>query len=291
MDNTKKDVVFVDAYNLIYRAFHGNQANMTNSEGLPTNAIYTVIKMLQKLPKQFNNIHYCLAVFDGGGNFRKDLDANYKANRKPMPDSLKLQMPYIKESFELLGWPIMQANNVEADDLIGTLAIRSAKAGYNTYIISGDKDFRQIVSENLYVWDTMQDICYDPLMVKEKMGVSPDNVVSFLSLLGDSSDNVIGVDKVGAGTAAKLLNEYGNIEGIKNNQHLLKGKVGENIRESFQNGKIEKNHILITLKKDVEVNITVKDVKMKPINTQKWVDFCTKMNFKSLLNNNIINPY
>ena len=283
MDNTKKDVVFIDAYNLIYSAFHGNQSPMKNQDGIPTNAIFTVTKMLQKLPKQFNDIAYCVAVFDGGGNFREELDENYKANRKPMPEELKVQMPYIKLAFEILGWPMMQAKDVEADDVIGTLAIRSAKAGYNTYIVSSDKDFRQIVSENLHVLDTMHDICYDPETVKEKMGITPDNVITYLSLLGDSADNVIGIDKVGKGTAAKYLNEYGNLEGIRVNQLLLKGVAGENMRLAFSSGKIDKNVQLITLKTDVDVSITVKDVKMKPLNVEKWVDFCKEMNFKTLL--------
>jgi DNA polymerase-1 len=283
MDNTKRDVVFVDAYNLIYRAFHGNQANMTNEEGLPTNAIYTTVKMLQKLPKQFNNLAFCVAVFDGGGNFREELDENYKANRKPMPESLKMQMPYIKQAFEILGWPTMQADKVEADDVIGTLAKRAAKAGFNTYIVSGDKDFRQIVEENLHVWDTMQDICYDPATVKEKMGVGPENVVPYLALLGDSSDNVMGVDKIGKGTAAKLLNEYGDLDGIRANQDKLKGKAGENMRAAFASGLIDKNIELITLKTELDVHITVKDVKMKQLDVQRWVEFCQKMNFRSFL--------
>lgn len=283
MDNTKKDVVFVDAYNLIYRAFHGNQSNMANEEGLPTNAIYTVVKMLQKLPKQFNDLAYCVAVFDGGGNFRKELDEEYKANRKPMPEELKQQMPYIKQAFEILGWPTMQAQDVEADDVIGSLAQRSSKAGFNTYIVSGDKDFRQIVAENLHVWDTMQDICYDPVTVKEKMGIGPENVVSYLALLGDSSDNISGVDKIGKTTAAKLLNEYGDMEGIRANQDKLKGKAGENMRAAFSSGLIDKNIKLITLKADIDVSITVKDVKMKPVDVQNWVQFCQKMNFKSFL--------
>lgn len=282
MDNNKKDVVFVDAYNLIYRAFHGNQSNLTSPEGIPTNAIYTTVKMLQKLPKQFNDIAYCVAVFDGGGNFRTEIDENYKANRKPMPEELKQQMPYIKEAFEILGWPIIQAEDVEADDVIGTLAKRAAKAGFNTYIVSGDKDFRQIVSDNLHVLDTMQDICYDPATVKEKMGVGPENVVAYLSLLGDSSDNVIGIDKVGKGTAAKLLNEYGSMEGIREKQDELKGKVGENMRAAFASGQIDKNIELITLK-EVDIHITSKDVRMKDLDVDRWVNFCNKFNFKSFL--------
>lgn len=286
MNNEQRDVVFVDAYNLIYRAFHGNQTRLTNPEGLPTNAIYTTAKMLQKIPQQFNNLAYTLAVFDGGGtNFREELDENYKAHRKPMPEDLKKQMPYIKEVFEILGWPIMQAQDVEADDVIGSLAKRAAAKGFNTYIISGDKDFRQLVSDNLHVIDTMQDICYDVATVKEKMGIEPHNVVAYLSLLGDSSDNVPGVDKVGKGTAAKLLNEYGSIEGIRANQDKISGKVGENLRAAFSSGLIDKNIQLISLKTELDLQITVKDVRMKELDRDRWMDFCQRMNFQSFLKN------
>lgn len=285
MDNTKQSVVFLDAYNLIYRAFHGNQSNLTNANGLPTNAIFTTVKMLQKIPKNFNNLAYCVAVFDGGKNFREELDENYKANRKPMPEELRVQMPYIKLAFDILGWPTIQAENVEADDVIGTLANRAAKAGFNTYIISGDKDFRQIVKDNLFVWDTMQDIVYDPETIKEKMGVEPKNVVPFLAMLGDTADNVIGIDKVGKGTAAKLLNEYGSLEGIIENKDSIKGKVGENLREAISNGQLQKNIELITLKLDLDINYTSKQLRLKEVDGQRFYDFCMEMNFKSLIAN------
>lgn len=287
MDNYQEaqDVVFIDAYNLIYRAYHGNQSKLTNSEGIPTNAIYTVTSMLLKLRNQFSNIAYALAVFDGGGNFRKELDEEYKANRKPMPDDLKTQMPYIKELFEILGWSVMQAENVEADDVIGTLAVRSAQKGFNTYIVSGDKDFRQIVRPNLNVIDTMYDVCYDPIKVKEKMGVGPENVVAWLALVGDSSDNVKGVDKVGPGTATKLLETYGNLQGIIDHKDEVKGKVGEYLREAINNGQLAKSVELVTLKTDLEIHITKKDVRVNDRDEVRWLAFCEKMNFKTFARN------
>lgn len=287
MDNYQEaqDVVFIDAYNLIYRAYHGNQSKLTNSEGLPTNAIYTVTSMLLKLRNQFSNIAYALAVFDGGGNFRKELDEDYKANRKPMPDDLKAQMPYIKELFEILGWSVMQAENVEADDVIGTLAVRSAQKGFNTYIVSGDKDFRQIVTPNLNVIDTMHDVCYDPIKVKEKMGVGPENVVAWLALVGDASDNVKGVDKVGPGTATKLLETYGNLQGIIDHKDEVKGKVGEYLREAINNGQLAKSVELVTLKTDLEIHITKKDVRVNDRDEVRWLAFCEKMNFKTFARN------
>jgi DNA polymerase-1 len=284
MNNDAQDVVFLDAYNLIYRAYHGNPNKLTNKAGIPTNAIYTVSRMLLKLPEQFNNLAYAVAVFDGGGNFRKELDSEYKANRKEMPEDLKAQMPYIKKVFELLGWPIMQATDCEADDVISTLAKRAAAKGFNTYILSSDKDFRQIITDNLHVIDTMQDICYDRETTKEKMGVYPENVPAWLALVGDTSDNVLGVDKVGKGTAPKLLEQYGSLQGIIDNKDLLKGKVGENIRTAIDNGQLLRSLELVTVKTDIEIALTKKDVRMKEIDSELWYEFCLTMDMKSLLN-------
>lgn len=287
MKDDAKDVLFVDAYNLIYRAYHGNPAKLTNSAGVPTSAILTVAKMLLKLPGQFDNLAFAVAVFDGGGgiNFRKELDENYKAQRKEMPEDLKIQMPYIKRVFELLGWPIMQSPDVEADDVISTLAVRAANKGFNTYIVSSDKDFRQIVSDNLHILDTMHDICYDRETIKEKMGVYPDNVPAWLALVGDESDNVAGVDKVGKGTAPKLLEKYINLQGVIDHKDEIKGKVGENIRIAIDNGQLLKSLELVTVKTDLDIQITSKDVRMKEIDYQQWNDFCHELELKSLMRN------
>lgn len=279
-----QDVLLVDAYNLIYRAFHGNQNKLVNAQGIPTNAIFTVARMLLKLPKNFSNLTFAVAVFDGGGgvNFRKELDAEYKANRSDMPEDLKIQMPYIKRAFELLGWPIIQAPNVEADDVLGTMALRASSKNYNTYIISGDKDFRQIVGDNLHVIDTMHDICYDRETVKEKMGVYPENVAAWLALVGDDSDNVKGVDKVGKGTATKLLEQYGSLQGIIDNKDEIKGKVGENIRIAIDNGQLQKSLELVLLKTNVELEFTRKTITPKGINIPEWNLFCEELGMKTL---------
>lgn len=286
INNQQEDVVLIDAYNLIYRAFYGNMSNLKNEEGIPTNAIYTVIKMIEKLPASFTNLKYSLVVFDGGSNFRKELDENYKAQRKEMPEDLKVQMPYIREAFDILGWKVLETKdiNVEADDVIGTLAKRASKAGYNTYIVSGDKDFRQLITGNLNIIDTMKDICYDREMLMEKIGITPENVVGYLALLGDNSDNIKGVEKVGEKTAVKLLNTYGDIDGIRKHQAEIKGIVGENIRKAFESGKIDKNLIMVTIKDDVDLKLKKKDIVKVNKDEERWVDFCKRMNFKSFLN-------
>ena len=279
----QQDVVFIDAYNLIYRAFHGNQSKLTNAAGMPTNAIYTTANMLMKLKNQFTNLAYGVAVFDGGGNFRKELDENYKANRKPMPEDLVPQMPYIKTLFEILGWPIIQAENVEADDVIGSLAVRAASKGFKTYIVSSDKDFRQIVNENLSVLDTMNDIEYNREMVFTKMGVYPEHVREWLSLVGDTSDNVAGVDKIGPGNASKIIAEFGSLAGIIAHKDEVKGVRGDNLRAAIASGQLEKSFELVTLKTDLDIKITRKDVSVKNVDDAAWLAFCETMNFQTFI--------
>jgi DNA polymerase I len=278
-----KDVVLVDIYNLIYRAYHGNMSNLKAPDGTPTAALFTVIKMLKKLPQQFSNLEFSLAVFDGGGNFRKDLDAEYKSNRKPMPDDLKIQMPLIKEAMRLMGWPMHQAEGVEADDVMSTLAVRAASKGYKVYIVSGDKDFRQIVGENINVIDTMQDILYDRNKVIEKMGVPPEQIRDYLALCGDGADNVKGVDKAGPKTVVKWLTQYGDIDGIIAHKDEIKGVVGDNLRKEIDNGNLLLWRQLVTVKADVEIQLKCSELTMQPEDSEGLQDFYKKMDFKSMM--------
>lgn len=280
----QKDVVLVDIYNIIYRAFYGNMSNLKNSEGLPTGALFTTIKMLQKIPKQFTNLEYVLAVFDGGGtNFRKDLDPDYKSTRKEMPEDLKIQMPYIKEALKLLGWPMYVAQDVEADDVVSTLAVRAASKGFKVYIMSGDKDFRQIVNENINIIDTMYDVCYDRAKVIEKMGVPPEQIRDYLTLCGDSADNVKGVAKAGPKTVVKWLAQYGDIDNLIVHKDDIKGVVGDNLRTVIDSGELLKWRTLVTVKLDVDIQLTRGEMRFSPIDEDGWKIFCEKMNFKSLL--------
>lgn len=282
-EEEQKDVVLVDIYNLIYRAYHGNMSNLKSPDGTPTAALFTVIKMLNKLPQQFSNIEFSLAVFDGGGNFRKDLDSEYKANRKPMPDDLVIQMPYIKEVMGLMGWPLYQAQDVEADDVMATLAIRAAEKGYKVYIVSGDKDFRQIVGDNINVIDTMKDICYDREKVIEKMEIPPEKVRDYLALCGDGADNVRGIFKAGPKTVVKWLNQYGDIDGLIAHKDEIKGVVGDNLRTEIDNGNLLIWRQLVTVKKDVEVLLKRSELTMQPANIEGLEKFYKKMGFNSLM--------
>lgn len=278
----EENFVLIDAYNLIYRAFHGNMAPMKNQEGLPTNAIYTVCKMLQKIKRE-NTIKYAICVFDGaGGNAaRREIDDSYKQNRKPMPEDLKKQMPYIQQAIELLGWPTYQATNAEADDVIATLAKRAAAKGFNAYIVSGDKDFRAIVDDRICVVDTMSGIIYNEAMVIEKMGIKPSQVTDYLSMIGDSIDNVIGVDKLGPKTAVKYLTQYETLENVIAHAHELTGVVGDNFRAAVTSGQIYKNKQLIALNCSVPLELKMRNITPLDINQQSWEEFCSIMNFKS----------
>lgn len=294
-----KTMLLIDAYNLIYRAYHASlipqevqeeqevdgelknvmvkkrvSSSYTKS-GMPTNAIYTVGMMLKKLRKEFPNPGYCLAVFDGGGdNFRKELDEEYKANRASMPEELKAQMPYIEKMFELMGFPITRPRGVEADDVIGALAKRAGDAGYKVDIISRDKDFRQIASDTVRVHDTLADVIYDRAMVIQENGVPPEKIVDYLALTGDGVDNVKGVDKCGPKTAVKWINEYGDLDGIIKNADKITGVVGANLKKSIADGSLELARKLVTINLDVEMNYKNSDMTIRDVNKGLFDDFC-----------------
>ncbi len=279
MKDDANDVVFFDMYNLIYRAYHGNQNKLTNSQGIPTNAIHTTMNMMLNLEDSFSNLKFALCAFDGGAtSFRKELDPMYKAHRNPMPEDLSKQMPYIKEAMHLMGWPVLEADSVEADDVIGALAHRAAKKGFNTYIVSSDKDFRSLVRENLFILDTMNKNIYDREKVFEKMGVYPENVIAYLALLGDSADNIPGIDKVGEKTAAKYLNQYVNIEGIRHHVNEIKGVVGQNLKAGFDSGRIDLNLKLITLALDTKIELKSGELLKRPCQMDALIHFCDDLN-------------
>lgn len=287
-ENYLGDVVLIDVYNLMYRAFHGNKGDLMTSDGIPTNAIYTTLNMIKGLSKKFNlNIQYGAAIFDGkGGSFRDEIVADYKANRSPMPENLIPQVQPIKDGVAILGWPVLVGDGFEADDIIATLAIRAAKKGHNVYIVSGDKDFRQLlVHSNIFILDTMHNITYDKTRVIEKMEIEPSEVQLYLALIGDSADNIQGVDKVGPKTAVKWIKEYKTLEGIIENKDMIKGVVGENLRESIACGKLQQNYQLIALHCEVPLDITRKSISVKEVDPIAFEEFSKKYEFKSWLKN------
>ena len=225
-------LLLVDGSSYLYRAYHA-MPNLTAPDGFPTGAIHGFIAMLKKLRADVGAGH-AVCVFDAKGKtFRDDWYPAYKANRSPMPDDLRRQIEPIHEVVKLLGWPVLEVPGIEADDAIGTLAQRAAESGHCVVISTGDKDLAQLVNPRVSLINTMSNEKLDVAGVAAKFGVAPERIVDYLSLVGDTVDNVPGVDKVGPKTAVRLLAEHGSLDGVVAAAERIGGAVGENLRRAL----------------------------------------------------------
>ena len=207
MASKQAPIILVDGSSYLFRAFHALPP-LTNSKGQPTGAVYGVINMLKKLVTEYQP-EYMAVVFDAKGKtFRNDLYKEYKANRPPMPDELRVQIEPLHELVDALGYPKLVIPDVEADDVIGTLARQAEAEGREVLISTGDKDMAQLVSDKITLINTMNNSLMEPEGVVEKFGVTADQIIDYLALIGDTSDNIPGVPKVGPKTAVKWLTEY-----------------------------------------------------------------------------------
>ena len=258
MNTPVKKIFLIDGSSYLYRAFHA-MPPLTTSSGLPTGAVKGVTNMLRNLRKENPDAYY-LSIFDAKGkNFRHDLYKDYKANRPPMPEELREQLSPLKEICNAMGMPVIEIPNVEADDVIATLAEMGARQGMPIVISSLDKDLMQLVEDPLIkMMNTMKNQVYDVAGVKGKFGVHPNQIIDYLALIGDTSDNVPGVPKVGPKTAVKWLNEFKTIKGIIENADSLTGVVGQNFRDSISD--LDRNVELVTLKKDVDLNTSLENL-------------------------------
>ena len=258
MNTPVKKIFLIDGSSYLYRAFHA-MPPLTTSSGLPTGAVKGVTNMLRNLRKENPDAYY-LSIFDAKGkNFRHDLYKDYKANRPPMPEELREQLSPLKEICNAMGMPVIEIPNVEADDVIATLAEMGARQGMPIVISSLDKDLMQLVEDPLIkMMNTMKNQVYDVAGVKGKFGVHPNQIIDYLALIGDTSDNVPGVPKVGPKTAVKWLNEFKTIKGIIENADSLTGVVGQNFRDSISD--LDRNVELVTLKKDVDLKISLENL-------------------------------
>lgn len=248
----KKLLTLVDGSYYLFRAYHA-MPGLTNSQKEPTGAIFGVINMLRKLLKE-EQPDYFAVVFDAKGkSFRNDLYPEYKANRPPAPPDLVAQIEPLHEIIRALGVPLLLIDNVEADDVIATLAARAASAGLQTLVSTGDKDLAQIVNDDIHLINTMNNTRFDRAGVIEKYGVPPERIVDYLALIGDTSDNVPGIPKVGPKTAVKWLTEHGSLDEIVARAESFPGKVGEYLRENL--GQVPLSKELVTLKADLELPV------------------------------------
>ena len=249
----KKLLVLVDGSSYLFRAFHALPP-LTNSSGQPTGAVVGVINMLRKLMAD-HDPDYVGVVFDAPGKtFRDEIYAEYKAHRPPMPDDLRAQIEPLHAIIRAMGLPLVIESNVEADDVIGTLAVEAQKAGLETLISTSDKDLAQLVNDAITLVNTMSDTVTDTEGVVEKFGVRADQMIDYLALVGDTSDNIPGVRKCGPKTAAKWLAAYDDIDNLVKHADEIKGKIGEYLREAIESGQLELSRDLARIRTDLKLN-------------------------------------
>ena len=279
MTNPNKKIFLIDGSSYLYRAFHA-MPPLTTSTGLPTGAVKGVTNMLRNLRNENPNSHY-LAIFDAKGkNFRHSIYKDYKANRPPMPPELREQLAPLKSICNAMGMPVVEIPDVEADDVIATLAVMGAQRGIPMIISSLDKDLMQLVEDPLIkMVNTMNNKVYDVAGVQEKFGVHPDQIIDYLALVGDTSDNIPGVPKVGPKTAVKWLNEFKDLEGITQNAENFPGVVGQNLRDSIQD--LDRNVELVTLKKDVDLSVSLDELLAANENQEELNKLFASLEFKN----------
>jgi DNA polymerase-1 len=256
---SEKTLYLVDGSAYLYRAhFVPALQRLKNHKGEPTGMIYGVINMINRMIKEYNP-KYMAVVFDAPGKtFRHDMYDQYKATRPPMPDDLRNQIQPTKDIIKALGVPLLEIKGVEADDVMGTLGVMASRAGFKTVISSGDKDMAQLVNDDVMLIDTMRNTSMDIDGVKEKFGVRPDQIIDYLTLIGDTSDNIPGVNKVGPKTAVKWLEEHETLDNIIDNANQVKGKVGEYLREAIPQIPLSKQ--LVTIDTSVPLDCKVQDL-------------------------------
>jgi len=272
----QKKLVLVDGSSYLFRAFHGLPP-LTSPSGHPTGAIYGVLNMLRKLiiDEQPEKV---AVVFDAKGKtFRNEIYDQYKATRPPMPDDLRVQIEPLHKIIKAQGWPLICIAGVEADDVIGTMSQQATAQGYQVLISTGDKDMAQLVNENVRLINTMNNHYLNEAAVLEKFQVRPDQIIDYLALMGDSSDNIPGVPKVGPKTAAKWIGEYGSLHSVIEHADDIKGKVGENLRASL--GFLPMSYELATIKLDCETGVSIDELEQAEADSLQLADYYREFGF------------
>jgi DNA polymerase-1 len=272
--------VLVDGSYFLFRAFHALPP-LTTSTGLHTNAIRGAISAIQKLMRRTQPTHMAVIFDTPEPTFRHELSPIYKGDRPSMPEELAEQIPYLHALIRALGIPLHMLPGAEADDIIGTLAKRAEAQGHQVLISTGDKDMAQLVTDKVTLEDSFKDKPMDVNGVFEKFGVWPNQIIDYLTLMGDASDGIMGVPGVGAKTAAKLLTEYGSIGGILENVDNIKGKVGQNIKDNVEG--ITLDHQLASIVCDLDMNLTYDDLKLADPNIEQLRSLYTELEFRNQL--------
>ena len=276
-----KDRIFIiDGSSYLYRAYHA-MPPLTASSGQPTGAIKGVTNMLMTLKKESEGSPIIVTFDAKGKTFRSDIYEEYKANRPPMPDDLREQLAPLKEICKAIGFPLIEIEGVEADDVIATLVKIAKENNFKSVISSLDKDLMQLVEDPISsIMNTMTHQIFNEEKVFEKFGVKPSQIRDMLALVGDTSDNIPGVPKVGQKTAAKWLNEFGDLDGIRKNADSIKGVVGQNLRDSLN--ELDRNIELVSLKNDVDIGVTFESLLVMHGDDEKLDELFSKLDFKTM---------
>ncbi len=275
-------LVLVDGSSYFYRAFHALPP-LVNSKGRPLGAVYGVINMVNRLVKDYQPERFAI-VFDAKGKtFRDELYSEYKATRPPMPEDLSSQFKPMLDVLKAQGYPILIVEGVEADDVIGTLAKLATEQNIDTVVSTGDKDLAQLVNQHVTLINTMSNTKFDIAGVEKKFGVGPELIIDYLTLIGDKSDNIPGVDKVGPKTAVKWLAQYGTLDNIIANADNIKGKVGENLKAALDHLPLSKE--LVTIKLDLDLGVNLDELKIEAQDVDALFELYKEYEFKTWLRN------
>lgn len=273
-------LILVDGSSYLFRAFHA-MPSLTSPQGEPTGAVYGVVNMLRSLLREYQP-RQLVMVFDAKGkSFRNDLYPQYKANRPPMPDELRSQINPLHAVIEAMGIPMVIHEGVEADDVIGTLTRRAESEHLPVLISTGDKDMAQLVGAEVTLINTMTGVTMDPAGVEEKFGVRPEQIIDFLALVGDSSDNVPGVPRVGEKTAAKWLGQFGSLDEIVAHSEEVGGKVGENLRSVLDQLPLSQD--LVTIRCDLDLGVALSDLQLRDADSDTLVTLYRDLGFNRWL--------
>ena len=277
----KKTVYLIDGTSYIHRAYHA-VGSLSNSKGFPTNAIYVFTRMLIKLLSEEKPEYMVVALDAKGPTFRHKIYSDYKANRPPTPEDLSVQIPKIKEIVNKLGIKIVELEGYEADDIIATLSKRCQENGFKVVLVTGDKDFKQLVTPDTVIWDTMKDEKTDYEKLKKELGFEPSKYVDVLALAGDSIDNIPGVPGIGEKTAVKLIREFGSLEGIYENiSKITQRKLKENLIKYKDSAFLSRE--LAQINSDVAIDWDIDMLKIKEPDREGLVQIFRELEFRELL--------
>lgn len=282
----------LDAYALIYRAYYAFIKNpRINSKGMNTSAVMGFVNTLNEILTKEHPTHIGVA-FDHGKTFRDEAFPAYKAQREETPEDIRASVPVIKDIITAMNIPVLQADGFEADDVIGTLATKAGAAGIETYMLTPDKDYGQLVRDNVFIFRPRHGGGYEtmgPKEVNEKYGLSsPEQVIDLLALMGDSADNFPGCPGVGPKTAAKLISEFGSIDAMLANSSKIKGKLREKVEGAVEDIRMSK--FLATIRTDVPVELNLDALKLKEPDMKRLAEIFTELEFKSLLDKFVKKP-